>query len=48
MAAGILRGRRDRYHYAGFALGFVPAAVLTAFHIFAGDTAVRPSRPASR
>src|SRR5580698_1418011 len=25
-AAGILRGRRDRYHYTGFALGFVPAA----------------------
>jgi cytochrome d ubiquinol oxidase subunit I len=28
-AAGILRGRRDRYHYTGFALGFVPAAALT-------------------
>src|SRR6516162_685932 len=28
-AAGIWRGRRDRYHQAGFALGFVPAAVLT-------------------
>ena len=27
-AAGILRGQRDRYHYTGFALGFVPAAVL--------------------
>ena len=32
-AAGILRGRRDRYHYTGFALGFVPAAVLTPFQI---------------
>jgi cytochrome d ubiquinol oxidase subunit I len=30
-AAGILHGRRDRYHYTGFALGFVPAAVLTPF-----------------
>ncbi len=37
-AAGILRGRRDRYHYTGFALGF-PAAVLTPFQIFVGDTA---------
>src|SRR5690349_17162592 len=40
-AAGILRGRRDRYHYDGFALGFVPAAVLTPFQIFVGDTAAR-------
>ena len=40
-AAGILRGRRDRYHYAGFALGFVPSAVLTPFQIFVGDTAAR-------
>ena len=40
-AAGILRGRRDRYHYTGFALGLVPAAVLTPFQIFVGDTAVR-------
>jgi cytochrome d ubiquinol oxidase subunit I len=40
-AAGILRGRRDRYHYAGFALGFVPAAVLAPFQIFVGDTAAR-------
>jgi cytochrome bd ubiquinol oxidase subunit I len=40
-AAGILRGRRDRYHYAGFAIGFVPAAVLTPFQIFVGDTAAR-------
>jgi cytochrome bd ubiquinol oxidase subunit I len=28
-AAGILRGRRDRYRYTGFALGFIPAAILT-------------------
>jgi cytochrome d ubiquinol oxidase subunit I len=40
-ATGILRGRRDRYHYAGFAIGFVPAAVLTPFQIFVGDTAAR-------
>ena len=32
---------RDRYHHAGFALGFVPAAVLTPFQIFVGDTAAR-------
>ena len=40
-AAAILRGRRDRYHYTGFALGFVPAAALTPFQIFVGDTAAR-------
>ncbi|HUE59603.1 MAG TPA: cytochrome ubiquinol oxidase subunit I [Acidimicrobiales bacterium] len=40
-AAGILRGRRDSYHYTGFALGFVPAAVITPFQIFVGDTAAR-------
>jgi cytochrome d ubiquinol oxidase subunit I len=40
-AAGIWRGRRDRYHYTGFAIGFVPAAVLTPFQIFVGDTAAR-------
>jgi cytochrome bd ubiquinol oxidase subunit I len=40
-AAGILRGRQDRYHYTGFALGFVPAAVITPFQIFVGDTAAR-------
>jgi len=40
-AVGILRGRRDRYHYTGFALGFVPAAILTPFQLFVGDTAAR-------
>jgi cytochrome d ubiquinol oxidase subunit I len=40
-AWGIARGRRDRYHYTGFALGFVPAAILTPFQIFVGDTAAR-------
>ena len=40
-AVGILRGRRDRYHYTGFSLGFVPAAILTPIQIFVGDTAAR-------
>ena len=40
-AFGILRCRRDRYHYTGFALGFVPAAILTPVQIFVGDTAAR-------
>jgi cytochrome d ubiquinol oxidase subunit I len=40
-AAGILRGRGDRYHYTGFAIGFVPAAALTPFQIVVGDTAAR-------
>jgi cytochrome d ubiquinol oxidase subunit I len=40
-ATGILRGRRDRYHRTGFALGFVPAAIVTPFQIFVGDTAAR-------
>jgi cytochrome d ubiquinol oxidase subunit I len=44
-AAGILGGRRDRYHYTGFALGFVPAAVLTPCQIFVGDTAARAIAP---
>jgi cytochrome d ubiquinol oxidase subunit I len=40
-AAGILRGRRDRYHYTGFAIPFVVAAIITPFQIFVGDTAAR-------
>jgi cytochrome bd ubiquinol oxidase subunit I len=40
-AAGILRGRRDRYHYTGFAIPFAVAAVLTPFQIAVGDTAAR-------
>ena len=40
-AVGLLRGRHDLYHRTGFALGFVPAAVLTPFQIFVGDTAAR-------
>ena len=40
-AAGVLRGRRDRYHYTGFAIPFVLAAVLTPVQIYVGDTAAR-------
>jgi cytochrome d ubiquinol oxidase subunit I len=40
-AAGILRGRRDRYHYTGFTIPFVVAAVLTPIQIFVGDTSAR-------
>jgi cytochrome bd ubiquinol oxidase subunit I len=40
-AASILRGRRDRYHYTGFAIPFVVAAAVTPFQIFVGDTAAR-------
>jgi cytochrome d ubiquinol oxidase subunit I len=40
-AAGILRGRKDRYHYSGFAIPFVVAAVLTPVQLFVGDTAAR-------
>ena len=40
-AASILRGRRDRYHYTGFAIPFVAAAAVTPFQIFVGDTAAR-------
>jgi cytochrome bd ubiquinol oxidase subunit I len=40
-AYAILRGRNDRYHRTGFALGFVPAAILTPVQIFVGDTAAR-------
>jgi cytochrome d ubiquinol oxidase subunit I len=40
-AVGVLRRRRDRYNLSGFAIAFVPAAVLTPFQIFVGDTAAR-------
>jgi cytochrome d ubiquinol oxidase subunit I len=40
-AAGIVRGRRDRYHHTGFAIPFVLAAALTPVQIFVGDTAAR-------
>jgi len=40
-AAGILRGRRDRYHFTGFAIPFAVAAVLTPVQLIVGDTAAR-------
>ncbi len=40
-AVGILRGRRDRYHYTGFAIPFVLAAAVTPVQIYVGDTAAR-------
>ena len=40
-AAGYLRGRRDLYHRTGFALGFVPGALLSFFEFYVGDTAAR-------
>jgi cytochrome d ubiquinol oxidase subunit I len=40
-ATGILRGRKDRYHYTGFAIPFTLAAALTPVQIFVGDTAAR-------
>ena len=40
-AAGILQGRRDRYHRLGFGIPFTIAAILTPIQIFVGDTAAR-------
>jgi cytochrome d ubiquinol oxidase subunit I len=40
-AAGILRGRRDRYHLTGFAIPFVVAASLTPVQLLSGDVAAR-------
>jgi cytochrome d ubiquinol oxidase subunit I len=40
-AAGMLKGRRDRYHRVGFLIGFTTAAVLMPFQIFVGDVAAR-------
>jgi cytochrome bd ubiquinol oxidase subunit I len=40
-AAGIVRGRRDRYHRLGFGIPFTIAALLTPVQIFVGDTAAR-------
>ena len=37
-AAGMLRGRRDRYHRVGFLVPFTVAAVVMPFEIFVGDT----------
>jgi cytochrome d ubiquinol oxidase subunit I len=40
-AAGILRGRRDRYHLTGFTIPFAVAAILTPVQLVVGDTAAR-------
>jgi cytochrome d ubiquinol oxidase subunit I len=40
-AAGMLRGRRDRYHRLGFLVPFVTAAVVTPFQVVVGDSLAR-------
>jgi len=40
-AAGILRGRNDRYHRLGFIIPFTVAAVATPIQMFVGDTLAR-------
>jgi len=40
-AAGLLRGRRDRYHRLGFLISFTVAAVLIPAQIVVGDTITR-------
>jgi cytochrome d ubiquinol oxidase subunit I len=40
-AAGMLKGRRDRYHRLGFLVPFTVAAVVIAPQIFVGDVAAR-------
>ncbi|MDQ4132732.1 MAG: cytochrome ubiquinol oxidase subunit I [Actinomycetota bacterium] len=40
-AAGMLRGRRDRYHRLGFGLAFTVAAVITPVQIGVGDWLAR-------
>jgi cytochrome bd ubiquinol oxidase subunit I len=40
-AAGMLRGRRDRYHRLGFVIPFVVAAVVMPAQIFVGDVVAR-------
>jgi cytochrome d ubiquinol oxidase subunit I len=40
-AAGMLKGRRDRYHRLGFLIGFTTAAVVMPAQIFVGDVAAR-------
>ncbi len=40
-AAGMLKGRRDRYHRLGFLIPFTVAAVVIAPQIFVGDVAAR-------
>jgi cytochrome d ubiquinol oxidase subunit I len=40
-AAGMLKGRRDRYHRVGFLIAFTTAAVVIPVQIFVGDIAAR-------
>jgi cytochrome bd ubiquinol oxidase subunit I len=40
-AAGMLRGRRDRYHYLGFVIAFSVAAVMTPIQMGVGDSLAR-------
>ena len=40
-AAGLLRGRRDRYHRLGFTIPFTMAAIASPLQIGVGDTAAR-------
>src|SRR3954452_3412994 len=40
-AAGMLKGRRDRYHRVGFLIAFTTAAVVMPVQIFVGDVAAR-------
>jgi cytochrome d ubiquinol oxidase subunit I len=40
-AAGLLRGRNDRYHRLGFAIPFTIAAIATPIQLAVGDTAAR-------
>jgi cytochrome d ubiquinol oxidase subunit I len=39
--AGMLRGRRDRYHRLGFTIPFTIAAIMTPIQFAVGDTAAR-------
>ena len=40
-AAGMLRGRRDRYHRMGFVIGFTVAAIATPVQMGVGDALAR-------
>ena len=40
-AAGMLRGRRDRYHRLGFTIAFSVAAIATPIQMLVGDTLAR-------
>src|SRR5882757_2398504 len=40
-AAGMLKGRQDRYHRLGFVIAFSTAAVIMPVQIFVGDVAAR-------